>query len=42
MDVLIDFSVTTAVDEYQNAAKYGTRIVSAISNYSAEDLARFS
>ena len=33
VDVIIDFSVTCAVNIYKNAAKYGTRIVSAISNY---------
>jgi len=33
VDVIIDFSAASAVNEYQNAVKYGTRIVSAISNY---------
>ena len=34
VDVIIDFSASCAVNEYKNAAKYGTRIVSAISKYS--------
>lgn len=33
VDVIIDFSANSAVESYQNAAKYGTRIVSAISKY---------
>jgi 4-hydroxy-tetrahydrodipicolinate reductase len=33
VDVIIDFSDSCSVTEYQNAVKYGTRIVSAISNY---------
>lgn len=33
VDVIIDFSASCAVDEYINATKYGTRIVSAISKY---------
>jgi 4-hydroxy-tetrahydrodipicolinate reductase len=33
VDVIIDFSSASAVDEYKMAAKYGTRMVSAISNY---------
>ena len=33
VDVIIDFSASSAVSEYANAAKVGTRIVSAISNY---------
>jgi len=33
VDVIIDFSASCAVNEYKNAAKYGTRIVSAISKY---------
>ena len=33
VDVIIDFSASCAVAEYKNAAKVGTRIVSAISNY---------
>lgn len=37
VDVIIDFSASSAVDEYKNAAKFGTRIVSAISNYDLED-----
>lgn len=42
VDVIIDFSATSAFEEYKNAVKYGTRIVSAISNYSKEDLAQFN
>lgn len=37
VDVIIDFSASCAVEEYKNAADYGTRIVSAISNYDTED-----
>lgn len=37
VDVIIDFSASSAVDEYNNAAKCGTRIVSAISNYATQD-----
>lgn len=33
VDVIIDFSSSSAVKAYKNAAKYGIRIVSAISNY---------
>jgi len=33
VDVIIDFSVNSAVDIYKHAARYGTRIVSAISKY---------
>lgn len=33
VDVIIDFSSASAVDFYQKAAQYGTRIVSAISEY---------
>lgn len=33
VDVIIDFSSSSAVDTYKNAARYGTRIVSAISKY---------
>lgn len=32
-DVIIDFSVSSAVESYKQAAKHGTRIVSAISKY---------
>ncbi len=38
VDVIIDFSASGSVDEYKGAAKYGTRFVSAISNYDPEDL----
>ena len=38
VDVIIDFSVISAVEIYSNVAIYGTRIVSAISNYQAEQL----
>lgn len=37
VDVIIDFSASCAVDEYKNATKYGTRIVSAISKYSEDE-----
>ncbi|HBR02809.1 MAG TPA: dihydrodipicolinate reductase [Ruminiclostridium sp.] len=40
VDVIIDFSASCAVAEYQYAVKYGTRIVSAISNYDGKDLER--
>jgi 4-hydroxy-tetrahydrodipicolinate reductase len=33
VDIIIDFSAVSAVDYYTPAAKYGTRIVSAISKY---------
>ncbi len=33
VDVIIDFSSASAVDEYKDAVKHGTRIVSAISHY---------
>ena len=36
VDVIIDFSNSCAVNEYKNAVKYGSRIVSAISNYEPE------
>lgn len=39
VDVIIDFSSSGSVDMYKGAVKYGTRIVSAISNYEPEDLA---
>ena len=39
VDVIIDFSASGSVCEYRYAVKYGTRIVSAISNYEAEDMA---
>ena len=38
VDVIIDFSISNAVNEYKNAVKYGTRIVSAISNYEKEEI----
>ena len=37
VDVIIDFSSSCAVNEYENAAKFGTRIVSAISSYEQEN-----
>ena len=37
VDVIIDFSSTSAVREYTNAVKYGTKIVSAISKYEEGD-----
>ena len=33
MDVIIDFSSASAIENYEKAAQYGTRIVSAISKY---------
>lgn len=38
VDVIIDFSSSSAVEKYAKAAKYGTRIVSAISNYDRAQL----
>ncbi len=38
VDVIIDFSANSAVESYRNAARYGTRIVSAISKYDKEHL----
>lgn len=40
VDVIIDFSAACAVDDYQNAVKYGTHIVSAISKYEKPELER--
>lgn len=40
VDVIIDFSNSSSVSEYKNAAKNGIRIVSAISNYSKDDFAQ--
>ena len=40
VDVIIDFSASSAVSEYEEAARQGTRIVSAISNYRDGDLAK--
>lgn len=40
VDVIIDFSAAMAVEEYKNAVKYGTRIVSAISHYDKIHLAQ--
>lgn len=40
VDVIIDFSASCAVDEYKNATKYGTRIVSAISKYGETEFER--
>jgi len=37
VDVIIDFSTASAVDEYKDAVKCGTRIVSAISHYSQNE-----
>ena len=33
VDVIIDFSAANAIENYENSAQYGTRIVSAISKY---------
>ncbi len=38
VDVIIDFSASSAVETYKNAARYGTRIVSAISKYEKKQL----
>jgi 4-hydroxy-tetrahydrodipicolinate reductase len=38
VDVIIDFSSSCAVNEYKNAVQYGSRIVSAISNYQPEEI----
>lgn len=37
-DVIIDFSASSAVESYKQAAKHGTRIVSAISKYEKHQL----
>ncbi len=38
VDVIIDFSANSAVDIYKQAARFGTRIVSAISKYEKKQL----
>jgi len=38
VDVIIDFSSVSSVAEYKNAAKTGTKIVSAVSNYGVDEL----
>ena len=38
VDVIIDFSASGAVDIYKHAARFGTRIVSAISKYEKKQL----
>lgn len=38
VDIIIDFSASCSVDEYSDAAKLGTKIVSAISNYEKDSL----
>ncbi len=38
VDIIIDFSGVSAVESYQAAAPYGTRIVSAVSKYDKEHL----
>ena len=38
VDVIIDFSASSAVDVYKHAARFGTRIVSAISKYEKKQL----
>ncbi len=40
VDVIIDFSASSAVEEYKHAAKRGIRIVSAISKYSSDEMAK--
>lgn len=42
VDVIIDFSASCAVEEYENAVKSGTRIVSAISTYARSDFEQLS
>lgn len=41
VDVIIDFSSASAIEFYENAARYGTRIVSAISKYDKAHLNQF-
>lgn len=38
VDVILDFSGRSAVEIYENAAQYGTRIVSAVSKYDKDHL----
>lgn len=38
VDVIIDFSANSAVDTYKHAARFGTRVVSAISKYEKKQL----
>jgi len=38
VDVIIDFSSSCSVKKFKNAVKYGSRIVSAISNYEPGDI----
>lgn len=38
VDMIIDFSASSAVDTYKHAARYGVRIVSAISKYEKKQL----
>ncbi|MFA4945583.1 MAG: dihydrodipicolinate reductase C-terminal domain-containing protein [Lentisphaeria bacterium] len=40
VDVIVDFSASCAVDEYAPAARRGARVISAISRYEPEDLAK--
>ncbi len=40
VDMIVDFSSTKAVHHYADAAKAGTRIISAISKYEKDDLAK--
>ncbi len=40
VDVIIDFSSYLAIEDYCTAAQYGTRIVSAVSNYDSVHLAQ--
>jgi 4-hydroxy-tetrahydrodipicolinate reductase len=37
VDIIIDFSDSCSVNEYMQAAEYGIRIVSAISNYNEKE-----
>jgi len=38
VDVIIDFSASSAIDEYKDAVKHGIKIVSAISHYTTEEV----
>ena len=40
VDVIIDFSGSEAIEYYKDAAKYGTRVVSAVSKYDSTHLAQ--
>lgn len=40
VDVIIDFSASSAIEYYKEAAQFGTRIVSAVSKYDSANLAQ--